>query len=170
VFRFWPEKRPLLWLQAASVVHEALPDVHFLLVGDGPLRSEMERFVTQAGLTHRVHFPGANSNVAAPLSIIDLFVLTSEFEGTPNVVLEAQWLGIPVVATDSGGTRETVIDGESGWIAKSADADTIAYLVIEKLRDRRALDTASLRAPMFIEGRFGLTRMIDETLEVYGYA
>jgi glycosyltransferase involved in cell wall biosynthesis len=170
VFRFWPEKRPLLWLQTASIVHEALPDVHFVIVGDGPLRTQMEKFIKHAGFVDRVHLPGVNSNVAVPLSIMDLFLLTSEFEGTPNVVLEAQWLGVPVVATDSGGTRETVLEGQSGWIASDADPETLAHLVIEKLTNREALQAASASAPQFVAKYYGLTRMIDETLQLYGYA
>ena len=169
VFRFWPEKRPMLWLEVMARIHAVLPDVHFFLAGDGPLRPLMEKFVSQSGITHRVHMTGTASDVAMPLSIMDLFVLTSEFEGTPNVVLEAQWLGVPVVATDSGGTREAICEGVSGWIARSHSAEDIAQLVIEKLKDRPALELATVRAPQFVEERYGLPRMLDETLHLYGY-
>ncbi len=168
VFRFWEEKRPLLWIEVAARVAEAMPTVHFLLIGDGPLRGRMEALAASLGLRGRIHLPGTSSNVALPLSVSDLFLLTSEFEGTPNVVLEAEWLGVPVVATEAGGTREAVEEGVTGWVCESPEATAIAQRVVAALADAAWMATASRRGPRFVEERFGVARMIDETLALYG--
>lgn len=168
VFRFWPEKRPMLWLQAAAVIAAECPDVHFLIVGEGIMRAEMEAFIQRIGLQARIHLPGARPEVSTPLSAMDLFVLTSEFEGTPNVVLEAQWLGLPVVATDSGGTREAFEIGCSGLLADPADAQVIAAQVLAFLSNAQLLARAQEAGPRFVAHTFGMARMIQQTLALYG--
>jgi glycosyltransferase involved in cell wall biosynthesis len=168
IFRFWPEKRPMLWLQAAAALLPQWPDAHFLIIGEGPMRQEMEAFVRNGPLRGRVHMPGARPEVATPLSAMDLFVLTSEFEGTPNVVLEAQWLGLPVVATESGGTREAFDRGVSGLLAEAPDPHVIASQALALLRDPLKIKQARQAGPSFVAGRFSTPRMIQETLALYG--
>jgi glycosyltransferase involved in cell wall biosynthesis len=134
------------------------------------MRAGMERVIRSNKLEARVHLPGARAEVAAPLSAFDLFLLTSKFEGTPNVVLEAQWLGVPIVATDSGGTREAVEEGVTGWICDSADPGRIAKRVVSLFHDDITMQNAARLGPSFIERRFGMQRMIEETLRVYNLA
>lgn len=167
IFRFWAEKRPMLWLEAARQIARQIPDAHFLLIGDGPMRNGMEEFVRKAGLEKRVHMPGARTDIATPLSAMTAFMLTSEFEGTPNVVLEAQWLGLPVVATDAGGTREALEEGVTGWCCSAADADEIAAKVKKALSDRVHLAEMRQLGPRFIDRQFGVSKMIDHTLRLY---
>lgn len=168
VFRFWEEKRPLLWLETAARVHARFPEAHFLVVGEGPLRPAMESFLRRSGLERHVHLPGARPEVATPLSSMDVFLLTSKFEGTPNVVLEAQWLGLPVVATDAGGTREALRPGETGEVAANAVPDELATLVCGFLDSRERRARAGAVGRRHVEERFSVSRMIDETLSVYG--
>lgn len=168
VFRFWPEKRPMLWLQAMDAVARRRADVQFLLVGEGVMRAEMEEYVQGSALAGRLRMPGARPDVAVPLTAMDLFVLTSKYEGTPNVVLEAQWLGLPVVATDSGGTREAFDIGVSGFLADPAEPDVIATRVLDWLGNPDRMVQAREAGPKFVADRFGLARMVDETLALYG--
>ena len=112
--------------------------------------------------------PGATTDIATPLSSMNLFLLTSEFEGTPNVVLEAQWLGLPVVATNAGGTSEALDEGVTGWCFKEPDACAMAAKSCALLTDSKYLNNLKTRGPEFIEEHFGLDRMIDETLCLYG--
>jgi glycosyltransferase involved in cell wall biosynthesis len=166
VFRFWAEKRPMLWLEAARDIAHRVGDAHFLLIGEGPMRGEMEAFIRATGLKGRLHLPGARCDVATPMSAMDLFMLTSEFEGTPNVVLEAQWLGLPVVATDAGGTREAIAKGETGWCCP-ADSSIIADRVSGLLTDTPAREQVRQSGPRFIDERFGIEQMINQTLTLY---
>ncbi|MGE0470219.1 MAG: glycosyltransferase [Nitrospira sp.] len=168
IFRFWAEKRPMLWLHTAAVVAKRYPDVHFLVIGEGPMRREMELFISNNGLKRRVHLPGARPEVATPLSAMDVFLLTSEFEGTPNVVLEAQWLGLPIVATDAGGTRESFECNVTGLLATNPVAEKIALLVGEYLDNETRMAQAEIHGPQFVARVFSVTRMIQETIKVYG--
>lgn len=168
IFRFWAEKRPMLWLDTAALVAKRYPSVHFLVIGEGPMRREMESFISNNGLKGRVHLPGARPEVAIPLSAMDMFLLTSEFEGTPNVVLEAQWLGLPIVATDAGGTKESFRFGETGLLAVESLAESLASLVSQYLENEGMRVRASEAGPKFVAEAFGTKRMIDETLDLYG--
>lgn len=168
IFRFWAEKRPMLWLEAAAKIAQEYPDAHFLVIGDGPMRPEMKAFILAHGLTDKVHLPGTRPDVALPLSAMNIFMLTSKFEGTPNVILEAQWFGIPVVATDSGGTRESFAQGVTGELAEVADARMIANLALHFLKNPSAQARASRQGPDYVSAQFGLHRMISETLSIYG--
>ena len=167
VFRFWAEKRPMLWLQSAALLAERYPDVHFLIIGAGPMCQEMETFIRNNKLNGRVHLPGVRSEVATPLSAMDVFLLTSEFEGTPNVVLEAQWLGLPVVATDAGGTRESFECNVTGSLAVNPTPEEIASLVSEYLADENNISKAKISAPQFVSNNFGVDRMIHDVLKLY---
>jgi len=161
VFRFWVEKRPMLWLQSASLLAQRYPKLHFLIIGEGPMRKEMEAFISSNNLKEKVHLQGARTDVATPLSAMDVFLLTSEFEGTPNVVLEAQWLGLPVVVTEAGGAREAFDDRTTGRLAN------IAKLVGGCLEDDAFLRGAETDGSKFVERVFGVERMVRETLDLY---
>ncbi|MBT9519350.1 MAG: glycosyltransferase [Dechloromonas sp.] len=169
VFRFWAEKRPMLWLQTAALVAKRYPDVHFLVIGEGPMRQEMEAFINNNGLKGRVHLPGARPEVPTPLSAMNIFVLTSEFEGTPNVMLEAQWLGLPVVATDAGGTCESFDHNVTGMLAMNPAAEEITALIEQYLTNQVMLAESKTQGPTFVERKFGVKRMIQETLALYGF-
>lgn len=170
VFRFAPEKQPFLWLDCAVQLAELLPEHHFVIAGEGPLRSEMLRYVPSTRVARRIHLLPPQPDVATLLSCLDLFVLTSRFEGTPNVVLEAQWLGVPVVVTPAGGTKEAVLDGTTGRVAHSGHAGEIVSHAERILRDPEFRARAMVEGPRFVSDRFGFERMIAETMELYGFA
>jgi len=170
IFRLYEEKRPLLWLAAAEAVARRHPDVHFVVFGTGPLTESMRERAAAAGLGGRLHLPGTISDAALGLSLLDVFVLTSMLEGTPNVVLEATTLGVPVVATAAGGTAETIEEGRTGHVAHAAEPGAIAALVGRVLEDPEGWAARRGEGERFIRERFGLGRMLDETLGLYGLA
>lgn len=169
VFRLYPEKRPELWVEAMAHVAKARPDAHFLLVGAGPHADRVRERATSLGIVDRLRMPGTTKDVAVPLSLMDVFVLTSFGEGTPNVLIEAGLLGVPIVATDAGGTRETFDHGRTGWLVEIPDATIIAERVLYVLGNPEWAKQAAILAPEFVRERFGLERMIKETLAVYGH-
>jgi glycosyltransferase involved in cell wall biosynthesis len=167
MFRFYDEKRPFLWVEIANEVARRRPDVHFVIFGDGPLRQAAESLARRLGLGERFHAPGKIQDAGAGLSLFDVFVLASQFEGTPNVVLEASGLGIPVVATEAGGTAETIEQGVTGYLVTSTAPADIADRVTEILATPSWSSKAKAEGPAFVERRFGMTRMIAETLALY---
>ena len=170
VFRFWPEKQPILWAEMAKSLLKLCPqlDLQFLLVGDGPVFSNLVDFANKNNLGNLLFLPGTDKQPEIPLSLMDIFVLTSKFEGTPNVILEAQYMGLPVVSTNSGGTADAIEVGTTGYIVDSNKPDDLANKVAEAICDSKWMKRAALRGPELVREKFGLERMVNKTLELYG--
>jgi glycosyltransferase involved in cell wall biosynthesis len=168
VFRLYPEKRPELWVRTAAEVARLCPDAVFVLMGWGPMEARVRRCVAALGLEGRVHFMTLEADdIGRCMAAFDVCLLTSEAEGTPNVLLEAQALGVPVVATPGGGVPESLIDGTTGFIASVETPAAIARCVLTALKAREGANRIA-EGLAFINNRFGIERMIDETLAVYG--
>ncbi len=142
IFRFWPEKRPLLWLEIAARLLTLRPGTHFLLVGDGPLRKDMSIFLAGVPYADHIHLIPPTNEVGRMLSAMNLFLLTSRFEGTPNVLLEAEWLGLSVVAMEAGGVAEAVMPGENGIVCSDDLPDAAASRLCAMIDDPQWFDRA----------------------------
>jgi glycosyltransferase involved in cell wall biosynthesis len=127
----------------------------------------MEAFLAETDLSNRFHMPGAKPGVSIELETMDLFMLTSKFEGLPNVILEAQFYGLPVVATDAGGTREAFEQNVTGLLAEDPTPESLADYAGLFLASHARISRANGRAPKFVSKDFGLDRMIRETLDLY---
>jgi glycosyltransferase involved in cell wall biosynthesis len=169
VFRFYEDKDPLLWVRTAAAVIRALPEARFLLVGTGPLADMIRRAAGDLGIADRLVTPGTEQNVRLALASMDVLLLTSKLEGTPNVVLEAQACGVPVVATEAGGTRDAIAGGVTGWCETARDADRLASRIVRALTDHAWRAQARTAGPAFVAERFDIDRMLDETLRSYGW-
>lgn len=168
VIRFSEEKRPLLWLEIAAALRRALPEARFLVVGDGVLRDEVRARAACADLRDAIRLVGHERDALAAIAAMDIFLLTSRAEGLPNVLVEAQMLGVPVVTTPAGGAPETVLHGTTGWVLERDDPAHVADVLATLLRDRAWLSRARSRAHEFVRDSFGVERMLDETLSIYG--
>jgi len=168
VLRFSAEKRPRLWAEIAERIARALPDAHFLMVGDGFLRPGIARRA-RGELAGRLHVVGYEMQALAAIASMDLFLLTSRVEGLPNVLIEAQALGVPVVTTAAGGAVETLAHGRTGWILADDNPVAAAETIVRLLDDKAWLQRASAEAPEFVRERFSVERMLDETLRVYDH-
>jgi len=169
IFRFWPEKNPILWLEAAKYLVELNPqrELVFLLVGDGPLFARSKTAARRFGLQKSTIFAGKHLNPAVPLSIMDLFLLTSKLEGTPNVLIEAQYLGVPVVTTNAGGAAATILAGSTGDVVHSFDPWEIAKKVNDYLCNVELQQRSSKNGRQHVRASFSLDRMINKTLLLY---
>ena len=98
VMRFAAEKDPDLWLETAAVIAAARPDVRFVLAGYGEHADDVARKVQEFGVADRVILPGPTADVGLVYAAMDVLMMTSRFEGVPNVLIEAQAAGVPVVA------------------------------------------------------------------------
>jgi glycosyltransferase involved in cell wall biosynthesis len=99
--------------------------------------------------------------------MMDVFLLASYGEGLPNVLLEAQWAGTPVVATDVGGARETVEPGGTGWMIPGDSAADMAGVIKWLYEHPEILEIARKRAPQWVREQFGVEHMLDQTLKTY---
>ena len=168
VFRLYPEKRPLLWIEVARHVARSHPEAWFIMIGQGILKREIEQTARRFGIFERLLLPGVVDNVLPMMRAFDVFLLTSFGEGLPNVVLEAQSAGLPVVATNAGGVVEAVQPGVTGWIVDSPNAELLAERVTALLDDPVLHSQSQIAGPTWIEERFGMQRMIDQTVQAYG--
>jgi glycosyltransferase involved in cell wall biosynthesis len=168
VFRFWPEKNPKLWIRVAAEIARQRPDVRFMLVGYGPLLPLMQRQAQRLGIANQVIFAGEEADPRAALAAMDAFLLVSRGEGLPNVLIEAQAQGVPVVTTAVGGAPEAVDPGRTGLIVPDSRPAELAKAVLQVLDDAGWAEAARRAAPQFAAARFGLAPMIDETLRLYG--
>jgi glycosyltransferase involved in cell wall biosynthesis len=167
VLRFSEEKRPLLWLKVAAAVRKRIPEAHFVLIGDGVLRGEVTERARRSDLADAMHLPGMERDCLRAMADMDLLLLTSRAEGLPNVLVEAQAVGTPVVTTRVGGAPECVRHGLTGWILTAEDPDLIAQTVVELLHDHEWRKKARAKGPEFVRNSFNLDRVIEETIALY---
>jgi len=167
VARLQPVKGHRFFLDAAALVLRRQPGAQFVLVGDGPLRPEIEEHIARLGIANRVHLLGDRADAGLLISEFDLLVLASLHEGSPNAVMEAMAAGTPVVATEVGGTKELITDGETGYLAPPADAEALAKRILFALGDEanRANITAAARSR--IAASYGMQRMVESVEQLY---
>ena len=125
---FRPQKRLLDWLAVAALVAQARDDVQFLVVGDGPQMPQVRSRIHELGLADRVRLTGFREDGRRLVGLMDVYLMTSEFEGLPLAMLEAMSLGKPVVATAVGGIPEVIIPGRNGLLAPAGATQLLAAL------------------------------------------
>ncbi len=167
VNRLWPQKRikDLIW--AADLLKVIRPEVHLLVIGDGPQRERLLRFRRQVCIEDKVHFLGHRDDVARLMPHFDVLWLGSEYEGLPNVVMEAMALSIPVVATDIPGTRDLVIPGETGYLVPVGNRAEFARHTNKLLDDRELCQRLGAAARQRVLSEFTVERMIERHAELY---
>jgi len=136
VARLDPEKNPIYFLKLARFVVNQNQRYYFYLIGDGSLKDEVTRFIYRYKLSKNIILLKNKNNIYDYLHFFDLFILTSSFEGTPNVVLESQFVGTPVAYKNSGGTAEALIKNYTGYeLSKNSicdDSKIINNLILKK--------------------------------------
>ena len=167
VFRFVKEKQPHIWVDAMQKVIEKHPHVHGVIVGDGGLRTSTQELINKKGLGKRIHLVGQTREVAAWLGKFDLFLLTSMVEGLPNVLIEAQAFGVPVVSTNAGGSADTFIEGKTGKLCKTHDSEDIASIIFSCLEDKKWMAQAAKASSIHGRKAFGTEPMISRLMELY---
>ncbi len=163
IARFHPVKDHRTLLLAFSQVAASLPDVDLLLVGDGPLRGELEQIARDLGLADRIRFLGVRDDVADILAVADLFALASVSEAASITLLEAMASKVPVVVTEVGGNPEIVRHGIDGLLAPRGDASAIAAAIVRLLE---APDTARAMARSAAD-RVATLYTLDRTIDRY---
>jgi glycosyltransferase involved in cell wall biosynthesis len=162
VGRFDPQKDYPTMLQAfARVVHKHSNTI-LLIAGDGPLRKTMENLARELGIEKRTKFLGIRRDIPQLMNAADAYVMSSSWEGMPNVLLEASATGLPIVATDVGGNREIVLDGVTGFLVPPRNPEALAraMLRIMDLSDEERKEMGK-RARKHIEVKFNLDRVVD---------
>jgi L-malate glycosyltransferase len=155
------------FLRAARRVLDAVPEARFVLAGEGDLTSPLRAQAAELGLGEAALFVGRCQSVAELLAVSDVCVLSSKAEGFSNSILEYMAAGRPVVATDVGGAREAVVEGETGYLVRSGDDEALADRVVSLLRDPARAREMGARGRRVIEEKFSSGAQLERTLELY---
>lgn len=136
VSRLVPIKNVPLLVNAFALARKTLPDLHLIIVGEGPERERLDAEVRALGLGEAITFAGYVPQQETPgwYRSADVFALTSDFDNSPNVVLEAMATGLPIVATDVGGLRDFVTPGRNGELVPKGDAAAMAEALVAFMR------------------------------------
>lgn len=162
-----PVKDHPMFLRAAARVRAAIPDVAFVIAGEGKLMPRLRELSGQLELERDVFFIGRCEKVADLLTVSEVCALSSAAEGFSNSILEYMAATCPVVVTDVGGAREAVIEGETGYIVAAGDDQKMAERVIDLLRDPQRARAMGKRGRSIVEEKFSCTQHLTNTLEMY---
>jgi glycosyltransferase involved in cell wall biosynthesis len=160
-----PEKDHSTLLSAAHRLVQDLPTLHWVIVGEGPLKSRLQQQIAEHGLSGRVHLLEDMNDPHRALVGADLFVLSSRSEGLGSSVLAAMAAGVPVVATRVGGVPDLLASG-GGMLVEAGDAAALAHAVHQVLRDPD-LALSLARTARREVGKFSVGAMAEQVLSVY---
>lgn len=166
-----PIKGHKYFLEAAYLILKNASNINFLVVGwydeNSEYFKELQKLLEKLGIKDKVMFTGGRKDIPEMLSIMDICVNSSLNEGFPNAVLEAMTMGKPVVATNSGGTPEAVIDGKTGFLVDSCDSSALAEAINKLLKDNNLCTSMGIVGKERIKDTFKIEKMITEIESIY---
>lgn len=162
-----PVKDHPMFLRVAARVRAEIPDAAFVVAGEGEFISTLRQMAGDLGIAEDVHFIGRCDDVPTLLFASHIGALSSKAEGFANAILEYMAAGLPVVATDVGGVREAIIEGETGYIVPSGNAEKMAERMIQVLRNDDLAKSMGIRNKTCVAEKFSSERHLQNTLELY---
>lgn len=168
VGRLAPVKRQTDLLTAMRIVKQDVPSVQLLIAGKGPLEPALRRQIAQDDLEQHVSMLGLRRDVRALMQAADGFVMSSAWEGLPMVLLEAAASSLPAVVTDVGGSRDVIVEGETGLLSPALDPPALATEMLRLVRmEPMARRRMGLRAMERATRSFDIERVADRWEELY---
>ena len=164
---FRTQKRIDCWLELFSKLHNIYPTLRGILVGDGPLKSDIINKRKSLGLEHVVFLPGLQTNAVDWYSAMDIFMMTSEFEGLPLSLLEAMSCECAVVATNAGGIKEVLVNRLNGFTVEVDQWGELFYAIELLLSDKTLLKAISLAARSSVIQNFSIQTMVAHLESTY---
>lgn len=161
------QKAPLDFVRAAAEAHARCDRLRFIIAGDGELREPVNALVRELGLEGVVQLLGWRRDVPDLLHAMDLFLLTSRFEGLPRVVLQAMAAGCPVVATEVDGTPEVIEHGRTGLLTPPGDPSAAAARLVELAGNEPLRRKLAAQAGHSLGARFDIHLMVRELEGIY---
>ncbi|MBA2649816.1 MAG: glycosyltransferase [Legionella sp.] len=168
VFRFETDKRPILFIRFIKRYLHKHPKARFLLIGEGRLRKQCIELAEELKLANRILFVGLSKSVGYWMTKMDAMILLSLYEGLPNVLIEAQYMGIPVVSTPAGGACECFLEGETGYIlteAKEPDLFEVCQKVSLLIQSFKSDGNLKNKAKDFANSKFSIEGMVENTIK-----
>ena len=167
VARLSPQKGIQTLVKSARLVRAQIPNVRFVIVGEGELREEIERHVQALGLGGTWVMVGKRDDYLQFIRAFDVFAFPSLWEGLPYAPIEAMAVGTPVVATSVVGTTDLVTNEDTGLLVSAQDETAMSQAIVRVLTDAGLAKKLSVRGRRFIEANFDSERPVNQTLAVY---
>lgn len=164
---FRTQKRLVDWLLVAAQIIQQEPNVTFLLVGDGPEMPLVQAKVRELGLHERIRLPGLRADGRRCIGLMDIYLMTSQYEGLPIALLEAMTLGKPVVATAVGGIPEVITDGAEGWLAPMGAVEQLAQRVTVLLATPAERQAMGQRGAEKVEAHYHIKYRVQAIEQLY---
>lgn len=161
------EKGPDLFVHFASALHRRMPQVHYVLVGEGPMEGEVRRLIAEHRLQGVVHLAGLSTEMSQVYPAFDIQVMTSRYEGMPFALLEGMACGLPSAALSVGGVSEIIEVGATGITAAPDDWNGLANGAVTILSDARALKRMCAAARKRVERQFDLNHSIAQNASLF---
>ena len=135
--RLQPQKNHILLIDAFALIAESFPEVSLHIYGNGFMKDEIQQYIEKKELAQRVILEGPTADVPSVLKNAGMFVLSSDYEGMPNALMEALAAGVPSVSTDCpcGGPRMLIKDGENGILVPVGDVEALANSMTRLLEE-----------------------------------
>ncbi len=167
VGRLDPIKNLPLFINALKTARDVCPDLKGIVVGDGPLYSELETLVKTLDMQDHIRFTGYRKDAAFLINLMDIYTLVSFSEGTSMALLEAMSAGVPAIVTRVGGNPEIVVHDQTGWIIPSDDRDALTKALAEAASDREKCQAIGNNAEKRFLEHFTFGRMIEQYKTIY---
>jgi len=167
IMRLVQQKNPLDIIKIAGKVKMNYPNIKFVVIGDGPLLPGLNNLIQKKGLNHNITLTGIKRNIPELLKTMDIFILSSLWEGLPLVFLQAMASGKPIIAYNVGGTGEAVNNEESGYLVKPGDTDTMAKRIDELIKDKARRIEMGKKGRKNLEQKFSKQKQIQKITEIY---
>jgi glycosyltransferase involved in cell wall biosynthesis len=167
VARFAPQKNHALLVKAFALGPALNRSAHLVLVGAGDLQDQLEEQVKNLGLARQVHFLGLRSDIPEVLGAMDVFVLSSDYEGNPLSVMEAMAAGLPIVSTAAGGVPDLLESGKEGYQVQPGDVLGLSNSMTFLLRNREARQSFGMAAARRARKTYDVSRMVQAYEGVY---
>jgi len=154
-------------LEAARLLSQEIPGIQFLIIGGGPWKDKLLEQKNRLGLETSVHFLGERKDIPQLLSLIDVVVLPSLWEGLPYSLLEAGSAGKPIVATDVDGVKEIITDGKTGILVPPKSPGKLAGALRQLIEKKNLANRLGAALKEDIQKRYSLLSMVDEIQNLY---
>jgi glycosyltransferase involved in cell wall biosynthesis len=167
VGRLMAQKNYPMFVRVAREAKSLNMPLHFVAVGTGNMKNELETLAASLGVQDRVHFIGIRNDIPAILRSSDIFLFTTRYEGFPNAILEAMAAGLPVITTNFAGVDELVQDGANGRIVPIDDVPSTIRALRSYLDDPDSARKMALAAQNFVRQEFSMQKMVRRTTALY---
>ena len=154
------------FVDTAELVLQKKPDTRFVIIGDGPEKRNIEKYIDGKKMGHAIFLAGFRKNVTQLLPELDVFLMTSATEGLGSIVLDSFAAGVPVVATEAGGIPEIVIHNKTGLLAPVKNAVMLSENVCAFLDDEKLCKKINQQSLVFVQN-FSKKKMAMQTLDLY---